>query len=59
MYHFRIQGACIKFRKDEPQILGAIVQNLIAQANWSQGFVHPCSIPAAKYRGYNRCKDLK
>ena len=31
-----------KFRTDEPQILGATVQNLVAQAKWRPGFVHPC-----------------
>jgi hypothetical protein len=31
-----------KFYTEDPQILGATVQNLEATAMWLPGFVHPC-----------------
>jgi hypothetical protein len=31
-----------KFHSEEPQILGAMVQNLVAWATWHQGFMYPC-----------------
>jgi len=31
-----------KFHTEEPETLGAIVQNSVAMATWPQGFVHPC-----------------
>jgi hypothetical protein len=42
---FEILGSrrvtCSNFNVEDPQILGATVQNLDAQANWRSGFVHP------------------
>ena len=32
-----------KFHTDGPQISGAPVRNLAAEATWWPGFVHPCS----------------
>ena len=42
--HLNILGAKImtrnKFRTDGTQVLGAIVQNLVAPATWRPGYVH-------------------
>jgi hypothetical protein len=31
------------FHTEDPQILGATIQNLVAWATWQPGFVHPCN----------------
>ena len=31
-----------KIHTDDPQILGAIAQSLVAMATWRSEFVHPC-----------------
>jgi hypothetical protein len=32
-----------KFHTEDPQIIGATLQNLVARATWQQRFVHPCT----------------
>ena len=39
--HLKILGTRSKFRTDDSQILGATVQNLVATAILSPGFLHP------------------
>jgi len=44
--HFNILSArrvtCRTFRTEDPQILSATIQNLVARASGSPGFVYPC-----------------
>jgi len=44
--HLKIPGtwqvAWSKFCVEDPQILDVTIQNLVAQATWHPGFVHPC-----------------
>jgi hypothetical protein len=44
--HLKIPGtrwvAWSNFHMEDLQILGATMQNLVAQATWHPGFVHPC-----------------
>jgi hypothetical protein len=30
-------------KTEDPQVLGATVQNFVATATWRPGFVHPCT----------------
>jgi hypothetical protein len=44
--HLKTLGARrvhMKYHTEDPQILNAAVQNLVAQATWRPGFVHPCT----------------
>jgi hypothetical protein len=47
----RVTGS--KLHTEDPQILGATAQNVVATATWHPGFVHPCTtlvqIIAQKY----------
>lgn len=36
------QKGDINFQTENPQILGANVQNLVARTTWRPGFVHTC-----------------
>jgi len=43
--NYRCQNSDIKqvpYYTDDPQILGATVQNSVTQETWYSGFVHPC-----------------
>ena len=54
--HLKILDArrvtCSMYHTQNPKILGASVQNLVALATWRQGFVHPCSINLFSYCGF-------
>jgi hypothetical protein len=47
--HLKIPGtrwvAWSKFHTEDPEILGATMLNLVAQATWHPGFVHSCYMP--------------
>jgi hypothetical protein len=38
---FKILGAGSKFHTENPQTLGATIQNLVAKMTWNNGFLHP------------------
>ena len=54
--HLRILGTGrvtrSKFHTDDPQILGATVQNPVARSNWHLGFLHPLRLSYLKFTSY-------
>jgi hypothetical protein len=39
------------FHMEDPQILGATLENLVSTVTWCVGFVHPCVNPARDISG--------
>jgi len=60
--HLKIQGArrvtCSKFHTEHPQILGVIVQNLVAWETWHLVFVHLWKYVHTLYRYVHTCKHI-